>query len=136
MCFFLILLYCLYDSFCSGIISLATDCPGALVFNLALSYLLTPLLGQHMTQGQFFKRGLTGLNSEFSFSETTCLTKAEETSLSYYLPIARGRIIGSIPFPWVLVLCKTQPVSSRIWTRVSVSISCNDKNYTTGTSQF
>ena len=32
------------------------------------SYLPTPLLGQDMTQGQFFKRSLTGLNSEFSFS--------------------------------------------------------------------
>ena len=28
----------------------------------------TPLLGQDMTQGQFFKRSLTGFNSEFSFS--------------------------------------------------------------------
>ena len=27
-----------------------------------------PPLGQDMTQGQFFKRSLTGLNSEFSFS--------------------------------------------------------------------
>ena len=31
-----------------------------------------------------FKRSLTGLNSQFSFSLTSCLTKAEETSLSYY----------------------------------------------------
>ena len=31
-------------------------------------YLPTPSLGQDMTQGQFFKRSLTGLNSEFSFS--------------------------------------------------------------------
>ena len=31
-----------------------------------------------------FKRSLTGLNSEFSFSATSCLTKAEEPSLSYY----------------------------------------------------
>ena len=29
------------------------------------SYLPTPPLGQDMTQGQFFKRSLTGLNSEF-----------------------------------------------------------------------
>ena len=29
---------------------------------------LTPPLGQDMTQGQFFKRSLRGLNSEFSFS--------------------------------------------------------------------
>ena len=39
-----------------------------------------------MTQGQFFKRSLTGLNSEYSFS------KAEEPSPSYYLHIAGGRI--------------------------------------------
>ena len=33
------------------------------------SYLPTPPLGQDMTQGQFFfKRSLTDLNSEFSFS--------------------------------------------------------------------
>ena len=41
-----------------------------------------------------FKRSLTCLNSEFSFSKTSCLTKSEEISLPYYLPIARGRIIG------------------------------------------
>ena len=37
-------------------------------FARCLSYLPTPPLGQDMTQGQFFKRSLTGLNSEFSFS--------------------------------------------------------------------
>ena len=88
-----------------------------------------------MTQGQFFKRSLTGFNSEFSFSETSCLTKAEEPSLSYYLPIAGGRIIGFIPFPRVLVLCEMQSVSSRIWIRVAVSISYDDNHYTTGTSK-
>ena len=41
-----------------------------------------------------FKQSLTGLNSEFSFSWTSCLTKAEELSLPYYLPIAGGRIIS------------------------------------------
>ena len=66
---------------------------------------------------------ITGLNSEFSFSKTSCLTKAEEPGLSYYLPIAGGRIIGFIPFPRVLVLCEMQSVSSRIWTRVAVSNS-------------
>ena len=79
-----------------------------------------------------FKRSFTGLNSEFSFSSTSCPTKAKELSLSYYLPIARGRIIGVIPFPSVLVLCEMQSVSSRIWTRVAVFISYDDKNYTTG----
>ena len=72
------------------------------------SYLPTPPLGQDMTQGQFFKRSLTGLNSKFSFSKICCL------SLPYYLPIAGGRIIGFIPFPRVLVLCEMLSVSSRI----------------------
>ena len=54
------------------------------------SYLPTPPFGQDMTQGQIFKRSLTGLNSQFFFSSTSCLTKAEEPSLSYYLPIAVG----------------------------------------------
>ena len=88
-----------------------------------------------MTQGQFFKRSLTGLNSEFSFSETSCLTKAEEPSLPYYLPIAGGGIFGFIPFPTVLVLCEMQSVRSRIWTRIAVSISRDDNHYTTGTSE-
>ena len=64
---------------------------------------------------------------------TSCLTKAEEPSLPYYLPKAGGRIIGFIPFPRVLVIYEMQSVSSRIWTRVVVSISYNDNHYTTGT---
>ena len=58
-----------------------------------------------------FKRSLIGLKSEFSFSKTSCLTKAEEPNLPN---IARGRIIVFIPFPKVLVLCEMQSVSSRI----------------------
>ena len=80
-----------------------------------------------------FKRSLTGLNSEFSFSLTSCLAKAEEPSPSYYLPIAGGRIIGFIPFPRVLVLCEMQLAWSRIWTRVAMFISHDDNHYTTGT---
>ena len=101
-----------------------------------LSYLPTPPLGQDMTQGQFFKRSLTGFNSEFSFSKTCCLNKAEEPSLSYYLPIAEGRIIGFIPFPGVLVLCEMQSVSPRIKTHVAASISCEDNHYTTDIFTF
>ena len=81
-----------------------------------------------------FKWSLTGVNSEFSFSLASCLTEAEEPSLSYYLPIAGGRIIGFIPFQRVLVLCEMQSVSFRIWNRVAVSISYDDNHYTTGTS--
>ena len=68
-----------------------------------------------------------------SFSYTSCLTKAEEPSLPYYLPIA-GERIGFIPFPRVLALYEMQSVSSRIWTCVAVSISYDDNHYTTGSS--
>ena len=58
----------------------------------------TPPQEQDATKGQFIKRSLTGLNSEFSFFQTGCQTKVKEPSLSYYLPIAVGRIVGLIPF--------------------------------------
>ena len=99
-------------------------------------YLPTPSLGQDMTQGQFLSGVLTGLNSEFSFSWTSCITKAKELSLPYYLPISAGRIIGFISFPRVLVLCEMQSVSSRIWTRVAVFISYDDNYYTGSTSSI
>ena len=35
---------------------------------ICISYLPPAPFGQDMTQGQFFKRSITGLNSEFSFS--------------------------------------------------------------------
>ena len=38
-----------------------------------------------------------------TFSRATTLSKAEKSSLPYYLPIAGGRIIGFIPFLRVLV---------------------------------
>ena len=71
-----------------------------------LSYLPNPSARAGYDTMSIFERSLTGLNSEFSFSSTNCLIKAEERSLSYYLPIAGGRIIGFIPFPRVLVLCE------------------------------
>ena len=97
-------------------------------------HIYQPLRSGRIWHKVIFKQRLTGLNSEFSFSLTSCLTKAEEPSLPYYLPIAGGRIIGFIPFSRVLVLCEMQSVSSRIWTRVTVSISYDDNHYTTGTS--
>ena len=101
-----------------------------------LSYLPNPSARAGYDTRSIFKRSLTGFNSKYSFSKTSCLTKAEEPSLPYYLPTAGGRIIGVIPFPRVLVLCEMQSVSSRIWTRVAVSISYDDNHYTTGTSNF
>ena len=40
---------------------------------------------------------------------------------------------GVDTIPRVLVLCEMQSVLSRNWTRVAVSISCDDNHYTTGT---
>ena len=80
-------------------ISLTLFCASSVSSSLTLCPIYpTPPLGLDMKQGQFFKRSLTGLNSQFTFY-TSCLTKAEELSLSYYLPIVGGRIIGFIPFP-------------------------------------
>ena len=75
-----------------------------------------------------FKQSLTGLNSEFSFSYTSCLTKAEEFCLPYYLPIAGGKIIGFIPFLWVLSM----------WNAISLvkDLNYDYKHYTTGTSIY
>ena len=39
-------------------------------------------------------QNLTGLNSEFLFSWTDCLTKGKEPSLPLYLAIAAGGIVG------------------------------------------
>ena len=86
----------------------------------SLPYLPNPSTQAGYVTRSIFKRSLTGF-SDFSFSLTSCLTKAEELSLSYYLPIAGGRITGFIPFP-------------RDWTRVTVSISFDSIHYTTGTS--
>ena len=61
-----------------------------------------------------FKQKLTGLNSEFSFSYTSCHTKVKEPSLLYYLLIAGGRIVGFIPFPRVLAQCEMQTASFQI----------------------
>ena len=79
-----------------------------------LSIFTNPFARAGYDTRSIFKQSLTGLNSEFSFSKTSCLTKAEEPSLPYYLPIAGRSIIGFIPFRRVLVLCEMQSVSSRI----------------------
>ena len=97
------------------------------------TYLPNPSARAGYDTRSIFKRSLIGLNSKFSFSLTSCLTKAEVPSLSYNLRIAGGRIIGFKPFPRVLVIYEMQSVSSRIWTRVAVSISYDDNHYTTGT---
>ena len=64
-----------------------------------------------------FKWSLTGLNSEFSFSQTSCLIKAEEPSLPYYLPIAGGRIFWFIPLQKHYKRLKNRWVRLEIWVK-------------------
>ena len=70
------------------------------------------------------------------FSSTSCYTKVKEHSLSYYLCIAGGRIIGFIPFPKVFVQCEIQTASSRFRTWVAMSIPYDDNHYTKSTSMY
>ena len=65
---------------------------------------------------------IRGLDTELSFL-TDYHSKVKEISLSNYLPVAGGRIVGSILFSLVLAQFERQISSSRIWTRVAVSIS-------------
>ena len=97
-------------------------------------YLPNPSVRARYDTRSIFKRSLAGLNSEFSFSETSCLTKAEEPSLSYYLPIDGEIIIRFITFPRVLVLCELQLAWSWIWTRIAMSTSYDDNYYITDAS--
>ena len=76
---------------------------------------------------------LTDLSSEFSFSYISCHSKVKEPSLSFYLLIAGGKIVGCIPFPSLLALCEMQTAWSRIWTWVTMFISNDDNYYTKGT---
>ena len=55
-------------------------------------------------------------------------------SLPGYSPVAGGRIVGFLPLPMVLAPCEMQRTSSRVWTRIAVSISCDDNRYTRGDS--
>ena len=85
---------------------------------------------QDETQGQFLSWGQLDLNSEFSFSLTSCLTNTKEPSLPYYLIIAEKRTDGFMP----LVLWEMQTAWSSIWTQVTVSISCDNIHYPRSTS--
>ena len=71
-----------------------------------------------------FKQSKDGLNSVFFlFSSIGCLTKTKEFTLLYYLPVARERTDGFMPFPMPLIRSETQAVSTRVWTLVTNSIS-------------
>ena len=52
------------------------------------------------------------------------------------MPQSGRRMVGFISFPRILVLCEMQSTSSRIWTRVTVSISYYDSHYTTSIDKW
>ena len=87
----------------------------------------TPPHEQYVTQSQFFKRSLNGLNSEFSFSETSCLIKVKEHNLSYCLTHSWRENSWIHSFS---VQCEMQTISSRNWTPFTMSISFNNNHYT------
>ena len=68
---------------------------------------------------------------EFNFPSSR---PGKESSLPYYLPLAKERIIGFISFPDVFELCEMQTVSFRIRTRVGETTSDRDNHYATSTS--
>ena len=81
------------------------------------------------------RHSLTGFNSEFSFSKTGCQSKVKKFICQlFYYSLATGRIVVFIPFQRVLVLCKMQSASSRIWTWVAVSTCYYGNHYTTSAS--
>ena len=90
-------------------------------------YLPTSPLGQDMTHGQFLSEQVW--IQSFPSPRLVASPRLKKPVCPTILPIAGGRIIGFIPFPRVLVLCEMQSVSSRIWTRVAVSISYDDNHY-------
>ena len=87
-------------------------------------YAFVPLLRhkEYVTQGQYSKLNITGLNSEFSFSKIGCLTQSDQL-FTYSLA---WRTDGFMLFQRAL----TQNASSKIWTWVTVSISYDDNHYT------
>ena len=64
-------------------------------------YLLNSFTRVGCDTRSIFKRILTGMNSEFSFSKTCCHARVKGPSLPYCLHIAGVRIVGFIPFPRV-----------------------------------
>ena len=74
-------------------------------------YLPHPSAG-YDTRG-IFKRSTSGLNTEFFFFLTGCLTNAKEFSPTYHLPIG-GKINRYIHFPGTLAKSERQTASSTI----------------------
>ena len=74
------------------------------IHTLSIYISTQPLRPNGMRHKNSFTQSLTGLNLEFSFTETGRQTKVKEFSLPYYLPLVTGRIVGFIHFSRVLTL--------------------------------
>ena len=90
--------------------------------------------GGDYSEGDFSIKVLIRKKYENLFNDPH--TKVKERSLSYYLPIPGGKIVGYIPFPRLVTHYKMQTALSRIWTRITVSISYDDNHHTTSTSKY
>ena len=77
------------------------------------------------------KCSFTGLNSFFSSLRLVAIPRLNSPVFPTILPIDGGRIVGFILFPRVLTLYEMQTATSRIWTRVAISISCDVNHHNT-----
>ena len=88
-------------------------------------------------QGNSLSRSTTDLNLEIWFSKTSCHTKVKEDNVPYYLLIAGKRIVGFITFPRLLVLCKIQIDTNRLFQDLnwgSWILFLSDNSYALNTS--
>ena len=76
-------------------------------------YVSIPPHAQDATRGLLFKQSLTGLNAEFSFSQT--ISRLKSSVCPTILPIAGRMIVGFIPLARVSVLCSKQIAMSSIY---------------------
>ena len=84
-------------------------------------YLPTPPFGQDMTQGQFLSGVYQVWIQRFPSPRLVASPRAEEISLSYYLPIAGGIIIGFIPFP-ISAMWYSDVTSSNFCSTASIKV--------------
>ena len=79
-------------------------------------YMYKECLASNNLQGTQYHK--TQLNQ---ISNTTCCSIIKEPHFSYYLSIGKGRIVGFIPLPSVLLQCKVQTVTFKIliWAFIS-----------------
>ena len=92
------------DSFLNRVCIYPTPPPRTGILFESSMYLPNPSATDRVWQMNNFK---AGLNSVFNFYEFGCLTKAQEISLYFYLPIVGRRTYVFMPLPSAIVRSET-----------------------------